>query len=965
MPPGDSGKKKGKGGIVGGLKKIGGAAVNLLGAPQQAVFKTARGLGELGTGNIKSGLAGLGGGLAELGTLGQIGGDIGVSEAITVGERRKKGQTVKLPKGLETLGNVALDPLLFTGVGAGAEAGKGLTTLAKLGVGGGDVKAVQAALKAGTLDLSKGSAARRVLESELIAGGSKAKQAEKIAKLTARRGKGGITAFVPGTELSKTVVSGETLGRGTGSIGSAVRGNKIGAAALDAGARAFKPGAELAQGLRDSKLAAKVRELGEYRQTGATTRQHDILHELDNAVNQVGRQLDAADDAEVLHAMETGTQGIIDLVIKKPELEPLLKVVERVRAEVEAGQVSRGLLDKLHKSDTYMQRLLTPEAAEVAKGGTSRARNLLASDVAGGVQGALKQSASRSRSIFPDMPAEAVNALKEAVDQGVPVRQLLNQPAWAKYVKGVDPSALDTAAKDFEALAKEIPQGAQFYKESALSSLLNRAASAERAIQAHDYVDDLTTLTDNAGNKILFDAPTLEAHLKSGQHLPLGWAKEELPYLGTVAGPRELLKEMKGVVGQISRDSFLDDFDKAMRGWTKFWKTHATTGVLGALPFATRNARSNIYLMMTEGMTPKDVGNYMNEARKFEDKVREVLGTARLTDKFIGKHAPQVVKEGIDATLRAQLTAHEYELWRAMQKEGITTRGFFDIDFSDDVYAKVRKLMGEKEDIGAIKGAVKNVLGTEGALARKGRDFNQAVETNARMASFFYNLDKYGQDYVEAARHTKKALFDYSELTEFEKKVMKNIIPFYTFMRKNLPRQLETLLENPTRIALPEKLSQAATEPLPEGAPDYQQEAGARALPGFLPLLGGQITTPDRPFQAALETISPLTLAARGKGSEAARAAFNVPGGPQLGLLKSLGEIGTGTDMFTGNGIKPGALASAQRLVGGQVPSLARLPRVGVKGVSPAGALTGKAAKPTLTELIKLLSGIRIDKPTK
>jgi len=52
-----------------------------------------------------------------------------------------------------------------------------------------------------------------------------------------------------------------------------------------------------------------------------------------------------------------------------------------------------------------------------------------------------------------------------------------------------------------------------------------------------------------------------------------------------------------------------------------------------------------------------------------------------------------------------------------------------------------------------------------------------------------------------AAARTKQFLFDYQNLSNFEKLVMRRIIPFYTFTRKNLERQVRTLLTDPGRSA--------------------------------------------------------------------------------------------------------------------------------------------------------------------
>ena len=47
----------------------------------------------------------------------------------------------------------------------------------------------------------------------------------------------------------------------------------------------------------------------------------------------------------------------------------------------------------------------------------------------------------------------------------------------------------------------------------------------------------------------------------------------------------------------------------------------------------------------------------------------------------------------------------------------------------------------------------------------------------------------------------KKFLFDYMDLTAFERKVMKRVFPFYTWLRKNIPLQISMLLKSPRTYA--------------------------------------------------------------------------------------------------------------------------------------------------------------------
>ena len=89
---------------------------------------------------------------------------------------------------------------------------------------------------------------------------------------------------------------------------------------------------------------------------------------------------------------------------------------------------------------------------------------------------------------------------------------------------------------------------------------------------------------------------------------------------------------------------------------------------------------------------------------------------------------------------------------------------------------------------------------TESGYSKAMRKATYATDGWTRITGFIHNL-KQGQSFEQAAATTKKFLFDYFDLTSFERKVMKRIIPFYTWTRKNIPLQLEVLVKNPRVFA--------------------------------------------------------------------------------------------------------------------------------------------------------------------
>jgi hypothetical protein len=154
-------------------------------------------------------------------------------------------------------------------------------------------------------------------------------------------------------------------------------------------------------------------------------------------------------------------------------------------------------------------------------------------------------------------------------------------------------------------------------------------------------------------------------------------------------------------------------------------------------------------------------------------------------------------------------------------------------------------------------------------VIRAGHHVGTVLEDNARFGLFLHNLSK-GMLPTEAAMHVKKYLFDYEDLTGFEQKVMKRIMPFYTWIKKNGVLQVSELVHQPYKYAPLSDVVQAVestTEPptmedrlLPEFLRDrigVRFRRGADGLPEYF-LLGGWIPQADlaelaKPFEARTE----------------------------------------------------------------------------------------------------------------
>lgn len=118
-------------------------------------------------------------------------------------------------------------------------------------------------------------------------------------------------------------------------------------------------------------------------------------------------------------------------------------------------------------------------------------------------------------------------------------------------------------------------------------------------------------------------------------------------------------------------------------------------------------------------------------------------------------------------------------------------------------YDDIRKLMDEYQ----IKVSGRQALeftgdtGIRRGIADKAAFAAGGIETEARAQLFMSHLRR-GLPPEQAAARVKSVLFDYANLSEFEKRVMRRAIPFYTWTRKNIALQVDNLIHRPGLTAL-------------------------------------------------------------------------------------------------------------------------------------------------------------------
>ena len=310
---------------------------------------------------------------------------------------------------------------------------------------------------------------------------------------------------------------------------------------------------------------------------------------------------------------------------------------------------------------------------------------------------------------------------------------------------------------------------------------------------------------------------------------------------------------------------FLKVYDGA-QNWWKMWS-------LGARPaYHTKNTIGNLWNNYLAGVnTPKPYA----DAAAFQVKL---------------------AKNNMNGSIAGYKTD---ELYEAMATRGIFGEG----QYSGDITRTI-------EDV--LKGGSSNpfTLSTKNPILRGGFKVGQTIEDNARIALFIDSLNK-GKNFDEAASQVRKYLFDYGDLSPFERSTLKRLMPFYTWSRKNLPLQLEALVRHPDKVnklnLARENIQFETDVPDIEDVPDYIRSAmpiygaekflGEPAVPGTAKAITLQNLIPFSDlttFTKFLDTETAAPMTERGKLSSTISTAL----GGVSPLLKAPVEYMSNYDFF-------------------------------------------------------------------
>ena len=405
----------------------------------------------------------------------------------------------------------------------------------------------------------------------------------------------------------------------------------------------------------------------------------------------------------------------------------------------------------------------------------------------------------------------------------------------------------------------------------------------------------------------------------------------------TVWAPPEIGTEISRVNEVVFRNpNAASDFGNFFDKWMNIWKASATVPVIPfGVGFHARNLTGNLFNNWVAG------GIKVEHYTKAQQLQRAITAAQRrLADpealrpasrpSLAGDSEVDVARTALGDTPEFEVAlrqvAGEEGLSEAdildiltMRDQGVITSGFFKTDLHEDAIAK----LNPDERLGRFRRIYDNPQ--DAMLIRTGSNIGHYLETNGRMAHY---LGKRAQGLSPdgAMLSVKKHLFDYSDLTSFERNIMRRVMPFYTFMRFNTPLQFQNFVLQPRKIVGAQRFQEALAaigtdEDFLDGQalPQYALDGGGTPLGRPLSEFFGGTGNPvvfdiEFPAEAALEVVQPFSeiLAAfpgfkqlglrqaEGGMSESLRSIVNMPGGGVTEFIKVGVEHGTETDLFTG-----------------------------------------------------------------
>jgi hypothetical protein len=300
-----------------------------------------------------------------------------------------------------------------------------------------------------------------------------------------------------------------------------------------------------------------------------------------------------------------------------------------------------------------------------------------------------------------------------------------------------------------------------------------------------------------------------------------------------IGGQYLVTKQAKQLLDRYQRlntDEGTKAFLKAFDSIQSFWKR----GTLFSLGYHIRNMAGALFNNYVGGMNSLDLVKYTSQATN-----------------------------DVQKALRGQ----ESKLFREYREQGLGSSSLSNVEFAKAgeepekaVEKTVKKLsrttLGQK-----VKDKVFSPFETS-------REIGDTMDQVNRFALYKWAKDK-GMSPEQAAAKVREVQFDYSKLTPFEQNVVVRVLPFYRWMKNNIPFQIRQFINDPRKYGYMNKARLNAQDVVgldENNVPDYMKESFAVPIYGNkgkgkflglnLPL--GDLTKLSTPGKTLVDSFTPI-----------------------------------------------------------------------------------------------------------
>ena len=368
---------------------------------------------------------------------------------------------------------------------------------------------------------------------------------------------------------------------------------------------------------------------------------------------------------------------------------------------------------------------------------------------------------------------------------------------------------------------------------------MNRLAYSEMQEGADSFYDLISKTAEQRAD--IHRIGSREIILENAFHA--GWKP-----MGTmVQGPDRIVDSMQAAERFVARGgskSFFRKYDKLhnlLRGY-----------MIMKPGFHMRNYFSGVFMNHLAGMDWSNYRRYMRAYWKFQEEEAVRLG---MPDKA-ARMRKQMRARGIDpSSVSAEHVQYVRELAESGTLGGAGAQVATEfVDTSSAAAGKATVRIGGKK-INLLAAA--NPTSSQNFLLKLSKNTGMATETFLRGALGFDTLYK-GLSPDEAFENVMKFHFDYDDLSDFERNVIKKVVPFYTWTRKNMPLMMEMAARRPAVFNKYNSLKKEMEygQERPQIVPQWMERQGAIQTPWKYEG-ESMFILPDLPFKAPMELLDP------------------------------------------------------------------------------------------------------------